>query len=77
METRFAKGGSGSLNLEDDRTELNDLAEKYPQRVTRMKKEWFNLAKNKDRLKEKALKPVKPELKSLSFRKDTSDQLVD
>ncbi len=73
-----AKGGKWELyNLEDDRTELNDLAEKYPQRVTRMTKEWFNLAKNKDRLKEKALKPVKPELKSLSFRKDTSDQLVD
>ena len=42
-----------------------------------MSKEWFNIAENKDRLKEKALKPVKPEIKSLSFRRDTSNQLVD
>ena len=42
-----------------------------------MSNEWFNIAKNKDRLKEKALKPVKPEVKSLSFRKDTSHQIVD
>ena len=73
-----AKGGKWELyNLDNDRTELKDLSSKYPQKVIQMSKEWFNIAKNKDRLKEKALKPVKPEIKSLSFRKDTSNQLVD
>ena len=73
-----AKGGKWELyNLDDDRTELKDLSEKYPQKVNKMSKEWFNIAKNKDRLKEKALKPVKPEVKLLSFRKDTSNQIVD
>ena len=73
-----AKGGKWELyNLDNDRTELKDLSAKYPQKVNKMSKEWFNIAKNKDRLKEKALKPVKTEVKSLSFRKDTSNQLVD
>ena len=73
-----AKGGKWELyDLDNDRTELNDLSEKYPQKVIRMSKEWFDIARNKDRLNEKALKPVKLELKSLSFRKDTSGQLVD
>lgn len=73
-----AKGGKWELyNLDNDRTELKDLSAKYPQKVSQMSKEWFNIAKNKDRLKEKALKPVKPEVKSLSFRKDTSHQIAD
>ena len=73
-----AKGGKWELyNLDNDRTELKDLSSKYPQKVIQMSKEWFNIAENKDRLKEKALKPVKPEIKSLFFRRDTSNQLVD
>ena len=73
-----AKGGKWELyNLENDRTELNDLSAKHPQRVKRMSKEWYNIAKNKDRLDEKTMKPVKPQIKSLSFRKDTSGQLAD
>ena len=73
-----AKGGKWELyNLDNDRTELNDLSEEYPQKVNRMSMEWFDIAENKDRLNEKLLKPVKSELKSLSFRKDTSNQLVD
>lgn len=71
-----AKGGKWELyNLENDRTELNNLADKFPVRVSSMKAEWFSIAKNKERLSEKQLEPVKNELKNLSFRKDTSDQL--
>ena len=73
-----AKGGKWELyNLEDDRTELNDLSTKFPLLVEEMSKEWFKIAKNKQRLKPQALKPVKPGIKSLSFRKDTSSQMID
>jgi arylsulfatase len=73
-----AKGGKWELyNLEKDRTELSDRSKQFPQKVAQMSKEWFDIAKNKDRLNTGSLKNTKPELKSLSFRKDTSAQLVD
>ena len=53
------KEGNGNFNLDNDRTELNDLSEEYPQKVNRMSMEWFDIAENKDRLNEKLLKPVK------------------
>ncbi|MBT3667046.1 MAG: arylsulfatase [Opitutae bacterium] len=71
-----AKGGKWELyDLTKDRTELNDLATKYPSRVQQMSIKWFDIAKNKERLKQKGLAPVKNELKQISFRKDTSDQV--
>lgn len=73
-----AKGGKWELyNLEKDRTELNDLSKEFSQRVKEMSKEWFNIAKSKERLNSKSLKATKPGVKSLFFRKDTSDQLID
>ncbi len=70
-----AKGGKWELyDIEDDRTELNDLSVKFPKRVSAMANEWFNIAQNKERLKQKGLTPVKEELKQISFRKDTSGQ---
>ena len=73
-----AKGGKWELyNLDNDRTELNDLSEKFPQRVTKMASKWFNIAKNKERLNQKGLAPVKEEIKKISFRRDTSGQLED
>jgi len=71
-----AKGGKWELyDMEKDRTELNDLSAKYSERVKKMSKLWFDIAKNKDRLGKKGLSPVKDQLKKLSFRKDTSGQL--
>jgi arylsulfatase len=71
-----AKGGKWELyDLEGDRTELKDLSVKFPKRVSAMANEWFNIAQNKERLKQKGLTPVKEELKQISFRKDTSEQL--
>ena len=68
-----AKLGRWELyNLLEDRTELNDLAARHPERVTAMAAEWFRIAENVDRLKGRALAPVRDELTSLSFRKDTS-----
>jgi arylsulfatase len=68
-----AKLGRWELyNLDQDRTELNDLSAKYPDRVDAMANQWFQLAENVDRLTGKALSPVGDTLKSLSFRKDTS-----
>ena len=73
-----AKGGKWELyNLDNDRTELNDLSEKFPQRVTKMASEWVDIAKNKERLNQKGLGPVKEVVKQISFRRDTSDQLED
>jgi arylsulfatase len=73
-----AKGGKWELyNLDNDRTELNDLSEKFPQRVTKMASEWFDIAKNKERLNQKGLGTVKEVVKQISFRRDTSDQLED
>lgn len=71
-----AKGGKWELyDLGKDRTELNDLSDKYPMRVKEMADEWFGIAKNKERLNKKGLAPVRKELKQISFRKDTSGQL--
>lgn len=68
-----AKLGRWELyNLDEDRTELNDLARTYPERVAEMSEEWFRLAKDVDRLKGRALAPVGEQIKSLSFRKNTA-----
>ena len=68
-----AKLGKWELyNLDLDRTELNDLSEQEPQRVDSMATEWFRMAKDVDRLKGRGLAPVGDQLKTLSFRKDTS-----
>ena len=68
-----AKLGRWELyNLDDDRTELNDLSAQHPERVASMSKLWFTMAKDVDRLKGNALKPVGEELKNLRFRKDTT-----
>jgi arylsulfatase A-like enzyme len=70
-----AKLGKWELyNLDEDRSELNDLADKHPDRVTAMSKEWFRLAKDVDRLNGKALAPVKSGISKLNFRKDTTSQ---
>jgi hypothetical protein len=61
--------------MEKDRTELNDLSNKNPKLVQEMSKKWFEIAKNKERLKDKGLTPIKPKFKPLSFRRDTSAQL--
>ena len=71
-----AKLGRWELyNLDEDRTELNDLADKHPERVKAMAAKWFDLAENTERLKGKHLSPVKDTIKELGFRKDTSNQL--
>ncbi|MDA9857652.1 arylsulfatase [Rubripirellula sp.] len=68
-----AKLGRWELyNLDEDRTELNDLAAKYPERVDAMAKKWFDIAENTDRLSGRALAPAGKAIKSLQFRKDTS-----
>ncbi|HYW81473.1 MAG TPA: sulfatase-like hydrolase/transferase, partial [Thermoguttaceae bacterium] len=68
-----AKLGKWELyNLDEDRTELNDLADQQPDRVEAMRSEWFRIAEQTDRLQGKALAPVGDKIKSLSFRKDTS-----
>lgn len=70
-----AKLGKWELyNLDEDRTELNDLAAQHPERVAAMAKEWFRLAKDVDRAKGRGLKPVKDARTPLTFRKDTSDK---
>ncbi len=68
-----AKLGKWELyNLEDDRTELNDLSGQYPERLAAMSKEWFRIAKDVDRLGGRGLAPVSETVKQLNFRKDTS-----
>jgi len=68
-----AKLGKWELyNMDEDRTELNDLSGQKPERVASMKKEWFRMAEHVDRLSGRALAPVSESVKSLSFRKDTS-----
>lgn len=68
-----AKLGKWELyNLKKDRTETNDLADKHPDKVATMAKEWFRMAEDVDRLKGKQLNPVKKTHASLNFRKDTS-----
>jgi arylsulfatase len=67
-----AKLGRWELyNLDEDRTELNDLSKQKPERVAAMKTEWFRMAEHVDRLKGRVLAPVGKNVKSLSFRKDT------
>lgn len=66
-----AKLGRWELyDMEADRTETNDLAKKYPDKVKAMAAEWFDLAENTERLKGRHLKPVKTEVSKLNFRKD-------
>jgi len=68
-----AKLGRWELyNLDADRTELNDLSRQQPERVAAMAAQWFRMAEQVDRLKGRALAPVRDEITSLSFRKDTS-----
>ena len=68
-----AKLGKWELyNLDEDRTELNDLSASKPGRVKAMAAEWFRLAKDVDRLKGRGLGPVGSKTKSLNFRRDTS-----
>ncbi len=67
-----AKLGKWELyNLDEDRTELNDLSEQQPKRVAAMKAKWFQTAEQVDRLKGRALTPVRDEITPLNFRKDT------
>jgi arylsulfatase A-like enzyme len=64
-----AKLGKWELyNLDEDRTELNDLAEKHPERVATMSAEWFRVAKDVERLGGKGLAPVGKKVKELNFR---------
>ena len=68
-----AKLGKWELyNLANDRTELNDLAEKHPKRLKTMIAQWHEIAKNKERLAHKKRKPVKNNLTPQKFgiRKD-------
>ncbi|UCG49311.1 MAG: arylsulfatase [Phycisphaerales bacterium] len=68
-----AKLGRWELyNMDEDRTELNDLSGPQGERVAAMEAEWFRIAEHIDRLKGRALAPVRDSLTSLSFRKDTS-----
>jgi arylsulfatase len=68
-----AKLGKWELyNLDEDRTELHDLAAQEPERVAAMKAVWFKTAKEVDRLGEDKLKPAGDEITPLMFRKDTS-----
>ena len=65
-----AKRGRWELyNLNDDRTETNDLAAEMPERVQAMAERWFEIAKNQDRLPEKQLAPVKNQISPVNFRK--------
>ena len=65
-----AKLGRWELyNLAEDRTELNDLAAKRPDRVKAMAAQWQEIAKKKDRLPKGQLRPVKNSLTPLSFEK--------
>jgi arylsulfatase A-like enzyme len=67
-----AKLGRWELyHIEHDRTETQDLAARYPERVKAMSSEWFRLAKKVDRVKGRGLAPVKTELSSLHFQKNT------
>jgi len=69
----FRFGSDRALyNLDDDRTELHDLAEREPARVEQMKRAWFQFAKEVDRLDGKALAPANPDLTALDFRRDTT-----
>ena len=65
-----AKGGRWELyNLQEDRTELNDLKKEHPERAQKMIEEWFRIAKNVDRLKPNQLKRGNGTLSPLKFGK--------
>lgn len=69
-----AKLGRWELyNLDDDRTELHDLAAEYPERVEAMSAEWFRVARDVDRLSGKALAPTGNRIKELNFRATPSN----
>jgi len=61
-------------NLDEDRSELNNLADEHPERVAEMAKEWFRIAKDVERLNDKQLAPVKTETVSL-FDKDEKNKV--
>ena len=68
-----AKLGRWELyNLDEDRTETNDLSKKYPERVKVMAQKWFEIARDTERLKGRNVSPVKESLAKLNFRRDTS-----
>ncbi len=72
-----AKQGRWELyNLDEDRTEANDVAAQYPERVKAMSERWFTFAREVDRLPKNKLEPVKDERTPLSFRKDTRSGAV-
>jgi len=72
-----AKLGRWELyNMEEDRTELHDVAAQHPDRVQAMAARWFQFARDVDRQPEDKLTPVKSERTPLSFRKDTSSGSV-
>jgi arylsulfatase len=63
-----AKLGRWELyNLAEDRTELNDLAERHPARVKTMVAQWHEIAKTKERLSKNQLKPVRNTLTPQKF----------
>jgi len=64
-----AKLGKWELyNLDEDRTELDDLSKKHPERVAAMSAEWFRVAKDVERLGGKGLAPIGRKVKELNFR---------
>ena len=68
-----AKLGRWELyNLDEDRTETNDLSKKHPGRVKAMAQKWFEIARDTERLKGRQVSPVKETLAKLNFRRDTS-----
>lgn len=65
-----AKSGRWELyRIDQDRSETNDLAAKHPERVAKMSREWFRIAKEVDRLPRSGLQPVRENLSKLNFRK--------
>ena len=67
-----AKRPPVGLWVENDRTEMRDLASQHPTRVKQMAEIWFDIARDQERLQGNHLLPVKKTLTPLSFRKDTS-----
>ncbi len=65
-----AKLGRWELyNMDEDRTELNDLSSEMKDRLETMSKEWFRMAEDVERLSGRHLPPVREEITSLNFRK--------
>ncbi len=58
------------FDLKNDRSETNDLINSQPQRAEAMRKQWFKIAEEVDRLPPKLLKPVheKSDVGNLKFR---------